>query len=567
MILGIVALFVVGVTRNRIAPPKVFPLLVLSASVALLFNTVLVSKYVIGSDVFSELYVFRTVMINGFWFPSGPSVLGYTIIDSLNSLLSITILPAAYTTVTGMNADVLFKILYPFVFSFLPLALYRMYEQQIDKKSALLSVFFFIAIPTAFFGPEPMSLDRQTTGQFFFILSILLLSQPRPAYGRKQVLLVVFGASAIVSHYALAFVLLIYLVSFYIFSRVRIFPFRKASMKSLYLGTVVLVAVLTFSWYIYVSASPLNQLQQSVNRITSMFTTDFSNPGARGFGGGALQSVSPFAATTLLGYVDKALFYLEHLFIAIGILGLAVRPNDFSFNPEYRLVALTSSIFLLLGFVVPNLSQTLSMTRFYAILIPFLAPFVVLGCTFTIHFIHKYVSRHSRRIKQLSAATVSLCIITFVLVFTFLYQTGFVGHITNGYPYSLPLDLQRRESSSDISIRVSLHGGYFLETEVLSATWLQDNLKSTTLNVYADDNSIYSVLKAYAHLPNDRCLPLTLSFSPSPGAYVYLKYLNVRIGLVSVASGDSFNTTELQPGLDKCGQIYSNGESEIFYSP
>jgi uncharacterized membrane protein len=106
-----------------------------------------------------------------------------------------------------------------------------------------------------------------------------------------------------------------------------------------------------------------------------------------------------------------------------------------------------------------------------------------------------------------------------------------------------------------------------LETEVLSATWLQDNLKSTTLNVYADDNSIYSVLKAYAHLPNDRCLPLTLSFSPSPGAYVYLKYLNVRIGLVSVASGDSFNTTELQPGLDKCGQIYSNGESEIFYSP
>jgi len=565
MILGIAALFVLSVTWRRTAIQKVFPLLILSASLALLFNTILVSKYFLGTDVFSEFHVYRTVAINGFWLPSGP-MSSYNPIDSLNSLLSITILPAIYTNVTGIGADVLFKIFYPFVFSLVPLALYRMYEQQMDKKSALLSVFFFVSISIAFFGFEPLSLNRQIVGQFFLIMLILILSDPQLVFGKKQVLLIVFGAAVIVSHYSMAYILLVYLALFYVFSRIKIFPFRKASMQSLYLGTIVLMAVLTFSWYVYVSGSPLSQLGQSISHITRFLVTDFGDLGARGLSQGALQPLSPFAATTFLGSINKGLVYIENLFIAIGIFALIVKPDEFNLHSGYRLVALLSGIFLLLGFTVPNLASTLNMTRFYAILIPFLAPFIMLGCTFTLRFIQKSLSRYHIRLRHFSVRTISLCIITFVLTASFLFQTGFIGHITNGYPYSYSLDLARRESSSDISIRIDTHSSYFLDEEVLSATWLQEHLEPSA-KVYSDPNAYLSVLISYAHLPYDRSLDIGRSFAPSAGTYVYLKYMNVRMGLVYLRGGDLINVSDLQPGLERCGKIYSNGDSELWYSP
>jgi uncharacterized membrane protein len=174
--------------------------------------------------------------------------------------------------------------------------------------------------------------------------------------------------------------------------------------------------------------------------------------------------------------------------------------------------------------------------------------------------------RYNRKLRQLSIGAISLCIITFVLVTTFFFETGFIGHITNGYPYSFSLDLQRRESSSDISIRAGTHTSYFLDGEVLSAMWLQRNLEPTTM-VYADSSPGDLVLKSYAHLPYDRTLLIKPGLTPSSGTFVYLIYINVRIGRVYVAEGKAINTTELQPGLERCGKVYSNGDNEIYYSP
>jgi uncharacterized membrane protein len=565
MIIGIAALFLIATFWNRIIPETIFPLLILSASIALLLNSVLISKYLIGSDIFSEFYVYRTIAINGYWLPSG-QILSYTLIDSLNSLLSITILPAIYVSLTGISADVIFKVLYPFIFSLVPLALFRIYEQQLDKKSALLSVFSFVSISVVFFGYEPLSLDRQIAGQFFLIISILLLLGSQIHNGKKEILLIVFGASIIVSHYSMAYVFLAYLISFYIVTKIRIFPSRKASMKSLHLGTVLLMVVLTFAWYAYVSSSPLNQLGQTTSHIVSAFTSDFSNLGARGFSQGALQSVSPLATTTLEGAIDKALFYLENLFLAIGVLLLIIKPDEFSLNSSFRLVAIMSALFLLLGFAIPNLATTLNMTRFYAILLPFLAPFIVLGGTYTINLARMQFLKFGKKIGRLFPKAIILWIMIFVLLATFLFQTGFIGHVTNGYPYSYSLDLQRRESSSDISIIEGTHANYFLESEVLGAAWLERNLEPTAI-VYSDYDSARTVLKSYAHLSDDRNPLISQGLTPTSGTFVYLKYLNTILGRTYSTGGDVINTTELQSSLATCDKIYSNGVSEIYYSP
>jgi uncharacterized membrane protein len=280
--------------------------------------------------------------------------------------------------------------------------------------------------------------------------------------------------------------------------------------------------------------------------------------------------LSPAAATTFLGAINKSLVYIENLFIVIGVIAIIAKPDKFKLSSEYKLIAIASGIFLLLGFVVPNLATLLNMTRFYAILIPFLAPFVTVGCDLAVSLsasaLRKHVLRRKGKLRHLPVGAISLCVITFVLVTTFFFQTGLIGHVTNGYPYSYSLDLARRETSSGISIRAETHSGYFLESEVSSATWLRMNLNDTTL-VYADYNAVYTVLKSYANLPENRSLLIYSGLTPSPGTYVYLKYLNVNIGLVSLVSRDSINMSDIQKGLERCSTIYSSGDSEICNTP
>jgi len=278
MILGVAVLCVVSIFSDRLIHGKIFTLAIASASIALLLHTALISKYFMGSpDGFLEFYVFKLTEIGGCWHTPGP-IISYSLIDNLNSLLSITILPTTYTAMLRIDGEVFFKLFYPLVFSLVPLALYKMYEKQTDKKVALLSVIFFISASITFYGLEPLSLARQIVGQFFFILSMFLMVENKLALGKKRVLLIIFAAALTVSHYSLAYIFLFYIVSLFVLSRIHIPLYRKEHThvaKILSPSLILLLIALTFSWYIYVSDSPLNQLLNSVHRIIDNFNSDF----------------------------------------------------------------------------------------------------------------------------------------------------------------------------------------------------------------------------------------------------------------------------------------------------
>ncbi|MGD6850559.1 MAG: DUF2206 domain-containing protein [Candidatus Bathyarchaeia archaeon] len=569
MILGVAALFFLAILMRKRCPNSIFPIIIAASSIALLFNTVLISRYLLGgSDVFSEFAVFKIAENQGFWQPPG-QLLSYTLIDSLNSLLSITVLPLIYVNFLNISGDVLFKIFYPFVFAFVPLALYRMYSQQVDKRTAFLSVLFYISVPIAFFGLEPLSLDRQIIGQFFLILSIFLLVTKEISQNNKLILQIFFGAALIVSHYSIAFIFVIYLIFFYAItklSQARFFLFKKTSMQSLSLAFVVLMVVMTFSWYIFVSNSAFNQLESVMGRISSLFVSDFGSAEARGFGPGALQSLSPVASTTFLGAINKILVYLENGLLAIGILAMVFMPSRFRLSSEFRMVVFVSSLFLLLGFAVPNLSLTLNMTRFYGILIPFLAPFVILGAYFISDLVQKRFLNNVQLFKgKIDFRHLVTLLMTCILIITLLFQTGLIGHVSDGYPYSYSLDLDRRLASEDSSIRIGTHTSYFLQTEVSGATWLQENVKNSTL--YADDGAQTTILRSYAYLPEISYLPITFGFSPQSGSFAYLKVTNLELGVVGTAMGGYLNATEVLNGTRTCNVIYSNADSVIYYSP
>ncbi len=561
MILGVTVLCAAGIFSDRLIPEKIFPLVIASASIALLLHTVLISKHLMGSDVFTEFYGFKPTEIRGYWYASGP-VMSYSLKDALNSILSITILPTIYTSILKIDGEILFKFFYPLVFSLVPLALYKMYEQQTDRKVAFLSVLFFISTPIVFYGNEPLSLNRQIVGVLFFVLSIFLIVENKLDLGKKRLLLVIFAAALVVSHYSIAYIFIFYIILIFVLSRIRVLSYLKVTILGP--SMILLLIALTFSWYIYVSDSPLNQLLNSVNRIISWFNVDLFSTEARIQP--ALRPLSPTEATSLIGMIHKGLIYLEHFFIGIGIIVLTIKPKKFRLDPEFRLVAIISMAILLLCLGIPNLAPVLNMTRFYSIVIPFLAPFFVLGGTFLLQSIGKFATPFLLKFRKVSVKNLELQIVTCVLIASFLFQVGFVNHVTGGYPTSYSLDLDRREKLGDLSIRVTTHSNYFLDQEVSSAKWFWENVNQTS-KVYADWNSRFSVLRSYALLPDDKILPITNDTSLESQTYIYLKYLNIRVGVISTFGFKYFNTSDISPVLANCNKIYSNSDSEIYHVP
>lgn len=563
MMVGVALLTIISILLERWTPSKLFSLTIVACSIALLFHTALISKHLMGVDIFMEFYVFSQTKAEEIWIPPG-NISWYSLIDDLRSLLSVTLLPTVGTAILGIEGENFFKIFYPMVFSMVPLALYIMYKQQVNLKIAFLSTMVYISLPTAFYGIEPLALCRQMLGQLFLVLSAILMVDKKLVLWKKKILLIILASALISTHYSLAFILLMYTMTFYIIPRVPLYFLqirKKLGCRTINFAIILLFTALIFSWYTYISSSPLNHLLSSFNRIATTFIRDFSKPEARGFGG-ALSALSPFVPTSTVGLIHKILVYTHFFFIGIGIMVMMIKPKEFNVSYEYQLLSFANAVLIALVLIIPHLGTTFNATRFYAIAIMFLAPFYVLGGL----FLTSSIIRITNNLKKINTEKLSLHIVTFVLITTFLFQVGFINHITNDYPYSYPLDLNRKEMSNRLEIKVLTHSLYFLDQEVISAEWLAKTM-SANLQVYADWSSQSSVLKSYAILPDYRMIQITNNTKPNSKTYIYLKYITTQLGLISLPNGALLNSSDALPAIVSYNVIYSNGISDIYYVP
>jgi len=202
---------------------------------------------------------------------------------------------------------------------------------------------------------------------------------------------------------------------------------------------------------------------------------------------------------------------------------------------------------------VPNFSQTLNLTRFYSILLPFFSPLFVLGGAYLFN-LNKNIQKE-----------MGLKIMTFIIIITFLFNIGLINHITKGYPISFSLDLDRKLTSSEPSIQIHAHSAYYLDQETRSAIWLS-NVRNPNYTVYAGSDSQQSVLISHALLQKNE---MSLIFNTTifqQKSYIYFKYLNVKTGFVKSPQG-LFHTSDLSHLIMDYSKIYSNDCSEIDFKP
>ena len=222
ILISLICIIGLMVGFQRVLSPKIYPLAILCISLALLFHKSLISNYIWGWDISFEYYMAQGVIQNGYWFMDFP--------NNYNSMLSVVVLAPALSYYSGLNMVWVLKIIYPFIFAFLPVGLYFTFKKQTTAPIAFLSVFFFISLFTYY--TEMLSVVRQMIAEYFLVLILLLMVSRSLNTSKRSVLAVLFSISVVFSHYGLSYILL-FIMLFSMFILVLENPLKFARFLSI----------------------------------------------------------------------------------------------------------------------------------------------------------------------------------------------------------------------------------------------------------------------------------------------------------------------------------------------
>jgi uncharacterized membrane protein len=249
---------------------------------------------------------------------------------------------------------------------------------------------------------------------------------------------------------------------------------------------------------------------------------------------------------TIWNTISRVFAYITEFLIVVGFASFTLERKRLNVGWEHFIFISEAMGFLVALIVVPGLANTMNMTRFYHILLFFLAPLCILGAS----FLTKLLFRHRKEL-------VTSVLLLSVLTPYFLFQSNFIYEVTRSESWSLPLSIYRMNAYRIDGM------GYIPELDVISTYWLSCYVASDNVRIYADIKSINRQLTAYGLIQPNIMLILFNTTKPEHGEFVYLRKLNVEDSIVHSGS-IIWNSSDIISTLENTSMIYSNGESEIY---
>jgi uncharacterized membrane protein len=357
---------------------------------------------------------------------------------------------------------------------------------------------------------------------------------------------ILFSFGLVTSHYAIAEIFLFFTA----FAFITLFIMKNPSRK-ITLGMISIFFVMMFVWYIYVSSGAVFTSFTEFGNYVYRQLGDFFNLGARQQT--VLRGLGLEAAPTIWNTISRAFAYITQILIVVGFAGFLSKrlSKGVHFDPksEYFIFSLAAMGLLAALIIVPGLANTLNMTRFYHILLFFLAPFCVIGIV--------NIARLASKRRQ---SILSIAIAVGVIVPYFFFQTGFVYAFTGTDSYSLSLNLNGMDP-----IRLYNHFGYISDQDVASAQWIANNVNYKQTPIYADASSRSAILTTYAMIFYGSTGSISNTTPLQDIGILYMNKLNVVDGVVT--GSDLWNTSDFSYIFTNTNKIYSNGAGDIYFNP
>ena len=595
----IIAITALWISTSASFPKELYPLAVFVIAVALLYHASLISSYVWGWDIQQELYTANAVLTNAQW--------NVHVIGATNAVLSVTLLAPLISIVSGVSVVWIFKTIYPLLFALVPVGLFVVFQKQTSDRIALLASFFVTFLFTFF--TEMPSLARQEIAELFLVLLLIVLVDKRVGSEGKAplyALCAIFAASVVVSHYALAFIFIAYLVVAWLL----LFLVDNPAMRRLHtaahseppakpwsrpkrmltLPFILLFAAFTVAWYAtlgsaalagdiapvltkvgYTLLSPLNVLfaigigavayvcalvivyvlvtraQRKAPTLLRLFgalavVLSASLVLAR-YHGILVNELLQIGTRSPLHEVVELLYLLGLLLIILGLAALALRRCRLTFDQEFVALALASLAILMTAVVFPMLALTIDTTRLYQISTLLLAPFCVTGAL----LIGGVPGRLRAKPRERTGVSVAYKLVAALFVIMLLFGTGLVYEVT-------------RQDPTSFFLNDSIDAPRFNAREVAGAQWLYA-MKAAALPVHADAyrDLLWTSLDFNYSWGN---IPSYAPHTPHTG-YVFLGTFNLLTG----TSAQQLNTQSLLNGT----QVYhsslagiANGRNRVF---
>ena len=532
LMVAISLVFAIGVVSKKLLPPKFYALAVFVIAISLLYHSLLISNYIIsyGSDVTTEHAVFKNTQNNAYW--------GSTEFHPrLSSMASVTILPTLYSNLLNIDSTWTFKIIFPLIYSFVPLGLYQVWRKHIGEKYAFISTFLLMAQQT--FYMEIASLNRQMVAELFFVLLLLIILNNKMKKPSKIVCFIIFGFGLVISHYGLSEIFLFFISLTFI----PLFVVKRPS-RNITVSMIVLFFLVMFTWYIFTSRSAVFDSILDYGNYVYNQLGEFFDPASRGQE--VLRGLGMEPPPTIWNTVSRAFAYFTQFLIVVGFVGLVTKRAKVHVERNYLTFISIAIAFLSALILVPGLAKTLNMTRFYHILLFFLAPLSVIGAMVLVNLL-------SKRKGELQVSILLLI----VLVPYFLFQTSFVYEVTGSDSWSVALSKYRMNS-----LRLYGSFGYIDGHSVFGAQWLSNNIDVEHTQTYADSVSQRNVLLAYGMIHFEDVEILSNVTQISVNDTIYLSPLNTVEGII-IGEFYLFNSSELSL-TNNTNKIYTNGECEIY---
>lgn len=540
LLLGLSLIFVVSSLFQKLIPSKLYPLIVFVMAISLLYHASLISQYLVGHDVQLEYFISMNVKNNAYWSETTAWGTSETALNHgrFNSMLSVAILPTVYSILMSIDLSWIFKVVFPFIFSFVPFGLYMVWKENIGEKYAFIAAFFFMAYET--FYTEMLGLPRQMIAEFFFVLILIVILNERIEPSSKIICFVVFSFGLVTSHYGLSEIVLFFVSLTFI----SLFLVRRPSRK-ITAGMVMVFFVIMFFWYIYTSGSAVfDSILEFGNYVNSRLG-EFLNTGSRE--STVLRGLGLTTSPTVWNQISRVFAYATEFLIAAGFAGLLTKRVKLRGEKDWFVLSALAMALLAALILVPGLSDTMNMTRFYHILLFFLSPLCVMGAQFLARLV-------SKRREEL---VVSILLVI-ILVPYFLFQTSFIYEVTRSESWSVPLSEYRMKLP-----RLYAQLGYIESYSALGAQWISKNVNVDQTQIYADTVSVELVLTSYGMIYRGDVNSISNTTKIEVGGILYMSRLNVVGGKI-VGKNFVWNSSDFFSLFNDSNKVYSNSESEIY---
>ncbi|WP_456420716.1 DUF2206 domain-containing protein [Thermococcus sp.] len=528
----LVLYFVISLTPVVFVKVKNFnrTLALWSIAISLMWSTVfgMSWNYIWGFDINGEYHYANVVLVKGIW--------DISTFSQYNTVASVNILAPVYSLILHIGVVTVFKVIYPLIFSLVPLILVRAYGKFLENKIwAELSVVFIVFFFQFFYNT--MALARMMIVEVYLALLVYALIQKI-----NPLFLLIFLASLAVSHYGTA-----YLTMFALLPLI----FIKNRNKNISIPLVGFFWGITLLWYQHTGGGWEFNALVNIGYQTVIMLRDILNPQ---YSQGLAIIVS---RTTLLREIAKWINLFAQFLITVGVLtvGYGILRNKKKKYLEFYIVSLVFFAYDIAGVIVPFFANRMNVNRLYHLTQFFIAPYLLVGFKKIKDIISIFVEN---RTEWKDTARIA----GFFLVVYFVFTSGWILAIT-GDP-NPPAWLKRTDAPA------------WTIQEIVGAKWIAST-RYDDLKIYSDQYRSLLFLGLIGQEINKVSFrgKDTISNFPKDNSYVYLGKVSVREKKILVINQKYLGTMREQRYLSiyesfifqkflESDRIYSNPEVWIY---